>query len=122
MRFRIRNVSQEYEAQLQPTQNGMDTPACSAHGKGEWKVYGDGTQQCKLWVSGLKLSDGAVIQIGVSGRQTTELMVRGGAARFKRQSERGEAVSAVAPKQVLQVSYAGQLFLRVSSMKSRRND
>lgn len=59
----------------------------------------------------MKLSDGAVIQIGVSGRQITELMVRGGAARYKRQSERGEAVSAVAPKQVLQVSYAGQIIL-----------
>ena len=47
----------------------------------------------------------------VSGRQITELMVQGGAARYKRQSERGEAVSAVAPKQVLQVSYAGQIIL-----------
>jgi hypothetical protein len=111
MRFRIRNVTQECEAQLQPTQMGAHTIARSAQGKGEWKTYGDGTRQCKVWVSGLKLSDGAVIQVSVSGKQITELLVQRGAARYKRRTERGEAVAEVAPKQSLQVSYAGQIIL-----------
>jgi hypothetical protein len=111
MRFRIRDVMQEYEAQLQPTRVGAVTTSRSAHGKGEWKVYGDATRQCRIRVSGLKISDGAVIQLSVSGRQITELMVQGGRAAYKRQSERGEAVSEVAPGQLLQVSYAGQIIL-----------
>lgn len=111
MRFRTRNVQQEYEAQLQPTQIGADATARAARGKGEWKVYADGTRQCKVRISGLKLSDGAVLQLGVSGAQFAEIMVQQGKARYKRQSERGEAVSDVAPKELLQVSYAGQIIL-----------
>jgi hypothetical protein len=111
MRLRIRNVSQELEAQLQPTRVGTATIARSAHGKGEWKVYGDTTRQCKIWLSGLTLADGAVLQLLVSGRQITELMVQGCRAVYKRQSERGEAVSEVAAGQLLQVSYAGQIIL-----------
>jgi hypothetical protein len=109
--MRIRSVLEEHEAQLKPTEIGASTTAQSAHGKGEWKVYGNGTRQCKVWLSGLNLSDGAVLQIGVSGRQMTEVMVRQGRARFRRETERGEAVPAVEPKQVLQVSYAGEIIL-----------
>jgi hypothetical protein len=108
--MRIRNVLQEYEAQLQPTQFAAST-AQSARGKAEWKVYGSGTRQCKVWITGLNLSEGAVLQLAVSGQPMTEIMVRGGRARYRRESERGEAVPVVELKQVLQVSYAGQIIL-----------
>jgi hypothetical protein len=39
------------------------------------------------------------------------LLVRGGRARSRRESERGEAVPEVNTKEVLQVSYAGQIIL-----------
>jgi hypothetical protein len=112
MRFRIRNVTQEYEAQLQPTPIGATIVARSAQGKGEWKLYRDGTSQCKVWVSGLKLSDGAVLQLAVSGKQMAEILVQHGRARYQRQSERGEAVSDVAVDQMLQVSYGGEVILQ----------
>ena len=108
--MRIRNVLQEYEAQLKPAQFAAPA-AASAHGKAEWKVYSNGTRQCKVWITGLNLSEGAVLQLAVSGHQFTELLVRGGRARFRRESERGEAVPEVEPKQKLQVSYAGQIIL-----------
>jgi hypothetical protein len=53
-----------------------------------------------------------VLQIGVSGQQMAEVMVQNGKARYRRESERGEAVPAVGPKQVLQVSYAGEIILQ----------
>jgi hypothetical protein len=109
--MRIREVLEEYEAQLKPTQTGAPATGRSAHGKGEWKVYSNGTRQCKIWVAGLNLADGAVLQIGVSGRQMGEVMVRDGRARYRRESERGEAVPALEPRQLLQVSYAGQVIL-----------
>ena len=109
--MRIRNVKQEYEAQLTPTQSGAENAARSARGKGEWKLYADGMRQCKVRVTGLNLSDGAVLQLAVAGVQMAEIMVQRGAARYKRQSERGEAVSEVTSKQLLQVSYAGQVIL-----------
>lgn len=108
--MRIRSVLQEYEAQLNPTRLAAPT-ADSASGKGEWKVYGNGTRQCKVRITGLNLSDGAVLQLAVSGHQFTELLVNGGKARYRRESERGEAVPEVEPKKVLQVSYAGQVIL-----------
>jgi hypothetical protein len=110
---RIRSVLQEYEAKLRAIEGGGGA-AQAAHGKAEWKVYGDGTQRCKLWLSGLGLSDGAVLQIALDGRQIAEIPVRGGKARYRRESERGEAVPMVAAKQVLQVSYAGSIILEGS--------
>jgi hypothetical protein len=110
--MRVRDVLEEYEAQLMPTPNGGSASGRSSHGKGEWKVYANGTRQCKIWVAGLKLSDGAVLQLGVSGRQMGEVMVRDGRARYRRESERGEAVPAVEPKQVLEVTYAGEIILQ----------
>ncbi|MGH7798011.1 MAG: hypothetical protein ACREQ2_24375 [Candidatus Binatia bacterium] len=108
--MRIRNVIEEYEAHLKPAQSTAAS-AGSARGKGEWKVYGNGTRQCQVRVSGLDLSDGAVIQLAVSGQQFAELVVRGGRAYYRRESEHGEAVPEVETKQVLQVSYAGQIML-----------
>ena len=108
--MRIRNVLQEYEAQLKPTPIAAAT-AGSASGKGEWKVYGNGTWQCKVWITGLNLSDGAVLQLAVSGHQFAELLLSGGRARYRRESDRGEAVPEVEPKQLLQASYAGQVIL-----------
>ncbi len=108
--MRIRKVLQEYEAELKPKQF-TGSAGDSARGKGEWKVYGNGTRQCKVWVSGLNLTDGAVIQLAVSGQPITELLVRGRRGRHRRESERGESVPDVEAKQVLQVSYAGQTIL-----------
>jgi hypothetical protein len=107
---RVRSVLQEFEVQLQPTAAALSV-AGSARGKGEWKIYGNGTRQCKVWISGLNLSDGAVLQLAVSGHQFIELLVRGGRARYRRESERGEVGPEVESKQKLQVSYAGQVIL-----------
>jgi hypothetical protein len=85
--------------------------APSARGKAEWKVYDNGSRRCKVWITGLDLSEGAVLQLAVSGQPMTEIMVRGGRGRYRRESERGEAVPVVELKQVLQVSYAGQIIL-----------
>jgi hypothetical protein len=108
---RIRNVLQEYEAHLEPTAVGKSTSARSAHGKAEWKAYGNGTQQFKVRVAGLHLSDGAVIQLAVNGQPFADLLIQNGKARYQRESERGETVPAVEAKQTLQVSYAGEILL-----------
>lgn len=109
--MRIRNVLQEYEAQLRPTEVGAMTVR-SASGKAEWKTYENGTCQCRVRISGLNLSEGAVIQLAVRGEALAEILVREGKARYRRESERGEAVPEVASHQVLQVSYAGQIILQ----------
>lgn len=112
--MRIRNVLQEYEAKLRSVQGAASAAADSAVGKAEWKVYADGTRQCKVRVSGLSLSDGAVLQLAVSGQPIAEMLVRGGRARYRRESERGEAVPSVELNHVLQVSYAGFVILEGS--------
>jgi hypothetical protein len=109
--MRIRSVLHEYEAKLRPVRVAGGGGAHAAHGKGEWKVYSDGARRCKVWVSGLDLSDGAVLQLAVSGRQIAEILVRGGRARYRRESERGEALPSVEVSQVLQLSYAGEIIL-----------
>jgi hypothetical protein len=108
---RIRSVLQEYEAQLKPTSAGAATPAHAAHGKAEWKAYGDGTRKCKVWVSRLNLPEGAVLELAVNGQLMDRIVVRQGAARYKRESDRGEAVPVVEVSQVLQVCYMGQVIL-----------
>jgi hypothetical protein len=57
---RSRNVLQEYEARLEPSAVGR---CPTARGKAEWKVYGDGTRQCKGSVSKLNLPEGAVLEL-----------------------------------------------------------
>lgn len=108
--MRIRNVLQECEALLRPTMSAASVTG-SARGKGEWKSYVDGTRRCKVSISGLKLSEGAVLHLAVAGVQFAELPVHGGRARYRRESERGEGVPEVEPKQLLQISYGGQVIL-----------
>jgi len=108
---RIRNVLQEYEVKLSPSDPGSSIAPHAAQGKGEWKVYGDGTQRCKVRVSGLNLPEGVVLHVFVNGQPIGEMAVQRGAARYKRESERGEYVPLVDLNQVLQVSYNGQAIL-----------
>lgn len=108
--MRIRNVLREYEAQLHPTGDGAGS-AGSARGKAEWKTYENGTSRCRVRVSGLNLSEGAALQLSVGGEALAEILVQQGKAGYRRESERGEAVPEVAPHQVLQVFYAGQIIL-----------
>jgi len=106
--MRIRNVQQEYEVQLRPSPGGAFP---SARGKGEWKVYADGTRQCKLSVSGLDALNGAFIELSVEQRRITHLTVEHGSARYRRETERGEGVPAVALGERLKVIYLGQVVL-----------
>lgn len=106
--MRIRNVLQEFEAHLVPTQGSRQT---KAYGKAEWKTYADGTRQCKVSLSRLDLSDGTTLALVVAGRRITELTVQHGAIRYRRETERGEQVATVAENEILQVLDAGQVIL-----------
>jgi hypothetical protein len=108
---RIRNVVQELEAMLEPTPAGLALQA-RARGKAEWKVYKDGTRQGKVSLSGLNLADGTLLELAVDGRRITQLVVQRGAARYRRESERGEGVPVVEENQMLQVFInSGQVIL-----------
>lgn len=109
--MRIRDVLQEYEAKLNLVQLSAPIFGHAARGKAEWKVYGNGTRQGKVSVSGLNLPDGAVLRLAVSGQPIAEMVVQHGKARYRRESERGEVVPVVELDQMLQVSYAGQVIL-----------
>jgi hypothetical protein len=106
--MRIRNVLEEYEAMLEPL---PASPYQSARGKAEWKTYGDGTRQCKVKASGLKLPDGATLELFVDDRRIAKVTVLNGMAQFRRETERGEVVPSVKPDQILQVQYVGQVVL-----------
>jgi hypothetical protein len=105
---RIRNVLQEFEAKLEPTPTSLQS---QARGKAEWKVYANGTRQCKVSLSRLNLADGTLLELAVDGRQITQLVVQQGIARYRRESERGEDVPVVEEDQVLRVLGSGQLIL-----------
>lgn len=106
--MRIRNVLQEFEARLTPTSDSLQT---KAHGKAEWKTYGNGTRQCKLSLSRLDLADGKMLELAVGGRRITQLVVHHGTVRYRRESERGEDIPAIEANQVLQVFSSGQVIL-----------
>lgn len=74
-------------------------------------MYGDGARRCKVWVSRLNLPEGAVLELAVNSQPMDKMVVRQGAARYKRESERGEVVPVVEVSQVLQVCYVGQVIL-----------
>lgn len=90
--MRLRSVLQEFEAHLAPTPTG---PQAKARGKAEWKAYENGTRQCKVSLSRLDLADGTILELVVAGRRITNLVVQKGAARYRRESERGEGVPVV---------------------------
>lgn len=111
--MRIRSVREELEVKLRPTVAG--TPlAASARGKGEWKVYGDSSRQCKLSVTNLNLPDGTELQVELSGRLVADMIVDRGTARFRRESERGEIVPSVQANEVLQILLHGKAILEGS--------
>jgi hypothetical protein len=105
---RIRNVLQEFEAKLEPVSSGLQL---MGRGKAEWKIYENCTRQCKVSLSNLNLADGKVIELAVAGRRITQLVVQQGAARYRRESERGEGVPVVEVNQVVQIIHSGQVIL-----------
>ena len=106
--MRIRDVSQEYETKLEPPPTGLSS---AARGKAEWKVYADGSRQCKLSVSNLNLPDGATLELLVDNRSIAQLTVQHGIARYRMETECGESVPVVELGQVLRVVYIGQTIL-----------
>lgn len=100
--MRIRSVVEEYEVMLRPPTAevpGLD----SARGKAEWKVYADGSRQCKVSIHNLKLPEGAQLQLTINGRIIATVIVERGSARFRRETEKGELVPHVRASEVLQV-------------------
>jgi hypothetical protein len=97
--MRIRSVVEEYEVKL----HALTAEASSARGKGEWKVYGDGSRQCKVSINNLKLPERTELQLTVDGRLIGKLIVERGSARFRRESELGEIVPGVRANEILQV-------------------
>lgn len=97
--MRFRSVIEEFEVKLQAS----TAEASAARGKGEWKVYEDGSRQCKVSVNNLKLPEGTQLQVTVNGRVITTLTVERGSARFRRETEKGELVPHVRANEVLRV-------------------
>jgi hypothetical protein len=106
--MRIRTVLQEWEAQLEPIPS---SPFQKARAKAEWKIYGDGSRKCKLFISNLGLPDDTLIDIHVNGRLIAQTKLEKGSARFRRETEQGEQVSEVNVKDVMQILNAGRVFL-----------
>jgi hypothetical protein len=106
--MRIRTVRRELEARLEPP---LTSPTPAARGKAEWKVYGDGTRQGRVSVSGLGLPDGEVLDLMVDERRIAHVTVQGNRARYRRETERGESVPEVDVEQVLRVISAGNVLL-----------
>jgi hypothetical protein len=108
--MRIRSVIEEFEVKLQAS----IAEASTARGKGEWKVYEDGSRQCKVSVNNLKLPEGTQLQLTVNGRVITTLTVERGNARFRRETEKGELVPHVRANEILQILLDGKVILEGS--------
>lgn len=108
--MRIRNVIEEFEVMLSPTVSAP-VSASSARGKGEWKLYADGTRKCKLSITHLSLPEGTHLHIAVNGRHAGEMPIQNGTARFRRETEKGEFVPAVQRDEVLQILLDGDAIL-----------
>lgn len=108
--LRIRNVIEEFEVKLKPVPSAPPVLR-SADGKGEWKVYGDGSRQCKVSVLRVDLPDDTSLQLAINGRGIGEMKVQRKTARYKRESERGEGVPKVEASQRLQIILAGEIVL-----------
>ena len=106
--MRIRNVVQEFEVKLEPP---VDSPQTLARGKGEWKLYENGTRQCKVSVTKLGLADGAVLDLVVNDRRIARLVVQQGIVRYRQESEKGESVPLVDVNQLVQVVNSGDVIL-----------
>lgn len=106
--MRIRNVLQEYEAKLE---SSPASPFSMSRGKAEWKVYENGTCQCKVSLSKLDLPDGAILELVLENQRIAKLTVQNGIARYKQESELGQIVPVVRLDQTLQVMYDGKVIV-----------
>jgi hypothetical protein len=108
--MRFRSVLEEFEVKLQSS----TAEASAARGKGEWKVYEDGSRQCKVSINNLKLPEGTQLQLSVNGRVIATLTAERGSARFRRETENGELVPYVRANEVLQILLDGKVILEGS--------
>lgn len=108
--MRFRHVTEEHEVVLRPTA-AAPADAAAARGKGEWKLYGDGSRQCRVSVTDLSLPEETVLHLFVSGRHAGEMVVQRKNARFRRESEKGEFVPAVQENEILQILLQGVVIL-----------
>lgn len=111
--MRIRSVVEEFEVKLRPTTAGVSSTT-SARGKGEWKLYGDGSRQCKVSIHYLRLPDATQLQLTVNGRMIGEMILERGSAGFRRETEKGELVPHVRANEVLQVLLNSNVILEGS--------
>jgi hypothetical protein len=109
MPFRIRTVTQEYEAQLTPTGSGIGS---HARGQSEWKRYKDDTRKFKVSVSGLEVPDGTVLDIALDGWKIGEMTIQRGISRLCRETEKGTYAPPVGADQELQILLGGKLILQ----------
>jgi len=108
--MRIRDVAEEHEVLLKPT-GAAPASAASARGRGEWKLYRDGTRKCKASVTHLSLPEETRLHLSINGRHAGEMAVQRGTARFRRESENGDFVPAVQVDEVLQIILEGTVIL-----------
>jgi hypothetical protein len=108
--MRFRSVLEEFEVKLQ----ALTAEASAARGKGEWKVYEDGSRQCKVSLTDLELPDGTGLQLTVNGRIIADVTVGRGSVRFRRETEKGESVPHVRANEVLQILLDGRAILEGS--------
>ena len=106
--MRIRNVHEEFEAHLSPSPGSLQA---GARGKAEWKLYSDGSRQCRVSLSRLSLEDGTALDLVVEGRRIAQLSVERGTARYRQETERCETVPPIEANHILQVIQSGQVIL-----------
>lgn len=108
--MRIRDVAEEHEVLLKTT-GAAPASTASARGRGEWKLYRDGTRKCKVSVTHLTLPEETRLYLAINGRHAGEMAIQKGTARFRRESENGDFVPAVQVDEVLQVLLDGIVIL-----------
>jgi len=59
------------------------SPYSGARGKAEWKVYENGTRQCKVSLSNLNLADGTMLELLVDGHSIARLIAQQDIARYR---------------------------------------
>ena len=106
----IRRIVEDYEAKLVPTDSAR--AGAKARGKAEWERYSNDEEELSVSVRNLDLPDGTELDAYLNGGFVGRLVLRGGYAKVKLESKKGDGVPRAGEGSTMTVSLNGTEILR----------
>lgn len=106
----IRRIVEDYEAKLKPVD--PERFGIKAHGKAEWKRYGNDEEKLSVHIHDVELPDGSELDVYLNGGFVGRITLRGGYGKFVVESNSGQAAPRAGEGSTTAISLSGGEILK----------